>query len=300
MNRLTFVRRLTVTQFKTIPSSTLCTTIFNQRSFGTFNVSETTTKLPDIKSSNLSILRTIQPKLHPKKETLKFGATTTDHMLEIDWTHDHGWNAPRIIPYQPLLLDPAASSLHYALQGFEGMKAYVDSNKNIRMFRPDMNMKRLNSTARRLFLPEFDSNEFLKCIEELIKLDRSWIPEGEGYSLYIRPTIISTHPFLGVQPALRAKLYVICSPVGPYFPGGFAPVKLYADPHYARAWPGGQTSQLTFYIISRYLSYSIVFLIAFFTVVVGCVRLFRYWILIVSIIHFLMNHPTLFIYFPSV
>jgi branched-chain amino acid aminotransferase len=216
----------------------LQTTSFS-RSFGTFNVSETKNKLSNVDASKLSILRTIQPKIQPKKENLKFGAATSDHMLEIDWTHDYGWNAPRIIPYQPLQLDPAASSLHYALQGFEGMKAYIDDKGNMRMFRPDMNMKRLNNTARRLYLPEFDSEQFLKCIEELLKIERNWIPEGKGYSLYIRPTIISTHPFLGVQPALRAKLYVICSPVGPYFPTGFAPVKLYADPHYARAWPGG-------------------------------------------------------------
>jgi len=119
------------------------------------------------------------------------------------------------------------------------MKAYVDDSDQIRMFRPDMNMKRINSSAHRLLLPQVDGPEFLKCIEELLRVDKSWIPRGFGYSLYIRPTLIATWPYLGVQPALSAQLYVICSPVGPYYPTGFKPVSLYADEHHVRAWQGG-------------------------------------------------------------
>jgi len=119
------------------------------------------------------------------------------------------------------------------------MKAYIDDAGAIRMFRPDMNMKRINTSAHRLLLPQVDGPEFLKCIEELLRVDKSWIPKGFGYSLYLRPTLIATWPYLGVQPALSAKLYVICSPVGPYYAEGFNPIKLLADPHVARAWPGG-------------------------------------------------------------
>lgn len=100
-------------------------------------------------------------------------------------------------------------------------------------------MKRMNVSCERLFLPTFDGDEFTECIKELIKVDRDWIPQGEGYSLYIRPTAISTHPFLGVSKAESAKLFAILSPVGPYYPEGFAPVKLFADNVNRRAWPGG-------------------------------------------------------------
>lgn len=100
---------------------------------------------------------------------------------------------------------------------------------------------------------DFNSNEYLECIKELIRVDRSWIPHEDGYSLYIRPTIISTYvclfivvisphclqPYLGVGPAQSVKLYTILSPVGPYYPEGFKPVKLYADPEHVRAWRGG-------------------------------------------------------------
>jgi len=109
----------------------------------------------------------------------------------------------------------------------------------VRLFRPDMNMKRLNTSCERLFLPNFDGDQLVECIKELIRIDRDWMPEGEGYSLYIRPTAISTHPFLGVAQAQAAKIFVILSPVGPYYPEGFAPVRLYADNDNRRAWPGG-------------------------------------------------------------
>lgn len=192
-----------------------------------------------INPAALDVTRTSTPKTKLPNEELTFGASFTDHMLEIDWDVDSGWKAPKIIPYGPLQIDPAATSLHYALQCFEGMKAYVDDNDSIRLFRPDKNMIRMNNSMKRLFLPEFDEDAFLECIKELIKVEKDWIPRGEGYSLYVRPTGIATHPYLGVGAATQAKLYVILAPVGPYYPTGFAPVSLLAGDEYVRAWPGG-------------------------------------------------------------
>jgi len=100
-------------------------------------------------------------------------------------------------------------------------------------------MDRLNTSCRALCMPTFDGKEFLECIKELVKTDKDWIPNEKGYSMYIRPTIISTDPALGVAPPRNVKLFVILSPVGPYYPTGFAPIKLFADPKNVRAWPGG-------------------------------------------------------------
>merc|ERR1719456_1107871 len=97
----------------------------------------------------------------------------------------------------------------------------------------------MNNSMKRLFLPTFDGEELTKCIKELLKVDRDWIPKGEGFSMYIRPTGISTHPYLGVGPAEQARIYVILSPVGPYYPEGFKPVTLLASDKYCRAYPGG-------------------------------------------------------------
>eukprot|EP00823_Brevimastigomonas_motovehiculus_P001168 TRINITY_DN11692_c0_g1_i1.p1 TRINITY_DN11692_c0_g1~~TRINITY_DN11692_c0_g1_i1.p1 ORF type:complete len:396 (+),score=109.90 TRINITY_DN11692_c0_g1_i1:46-1233(+) len=212
-----------------IPRASLCR----------FGRSFSTAYFPNVDASKLTVQMTQSPKPHAAKETLKFGSMMSDHMLDIDWVEGKGWTAPRIIPYQKLQLDPAASSLHYALECFEGLKAYVDDTEAIRLFRPDKNFQRLNNSCKRLFMPTFDENEVIKCVKELVKVEKSWIPRGMGYSLYLRPTVISTWAHVGVTPAKSVKLFIICSPVGPYYPEGFKPIKLLADPKYVRAWPGG-------------------------------------------------------------
>ncbi|KAL7572045.1 hypothetical protein ACA910_001697 [Epithemia clementina (nom. ined.)] len=178
----------------------------------------------------------------PPNHELVFGTTMSDHMLLAEWNQDSNWSAPRIIPYQDLKLSPASSCLHYGLQCFEGMKAYKSlGDPSLRLFRPEMNMKRLQSSMERLHMPgsDFDHNELISCIAELVKLDEKWIPYGDGYSLYIRPTVIATHRFLGLAAPTSLLLFVITSPVGPYYKTGFKPVRLTADSSYIRAWPGG-------------------------------------------------------------
>lgn len=100
-----------------------------------------------------------------------------DHMLSIEWHADAGWHAPRIVPYQNLSLDPSACVLHYAFECFEGMKAYKDSNGQIRLFRPNKNMERLNKSSSRIALPTVDGEALTKLIGEFVKLDSRFIPK---------------------------------------------------------------------------------------------------------------------------
>ncbi|KEP55011.1 branched-chain-amino-acid aminotransferase [Rhizoctonia solani 123E] len=197
------------------------------------------TALPDIESSQLKIHKNPNPKNPPKSSSLVFGHTFTDHMISIPWNALSGWNTPTIIPYGPLSLDPSCTVLHYAQTVFEGMKAYRDENNKVTMFRPDMNMKRMNRSAARISLPTFNGDEMLEIIKTLVKLDSHWIPQEPGHSLYIRPTMIGTQRALGVAPPTEALLFVICSPVGPYYKNGFKPVRLLATSNFIRAAPGG-------------------------------------------------------------
>lgn len=182
---------------------------------------------------------TKHPKVKEPYEELRFGHSFSDHMLEVEWTTEKGWEAPRIVPFHDLSLSPAASVLHYAIECFEGLKAYVDAKKHVRLFRCRKNMERMNRSCARVCLPTYLEEELEKCIIELIKVDRSWIPDRRGYSLYIRPTVISTDRHVGVSTPGSALLFVILSPVGPYYPTGFKPVNLLAEEHFVRAWPGG-------------------------------------------------------------
>eukprot|EP01132_Coremiostelium_polycephalum_P000412 gene412-522_t len=193
-----------------------------------------------IKIEDLVIEKTKNP--FPKytdKTKLVFGKEFSDHMIEVPWDSQSGWGTPKITGYHNLSLPPSASVLHYALECFEGLKAYKDKDGNVRLFRPEQNAKRLHSSVERICLPGFNQEAVVELIKKLVLLDKDWIPEGKGYSLYLRPTVISTQKTLGVGAANSALLFVIASPVGPYYPEGFKPVSLLADDRYVRAWQGG-------------------------------------------------------------
>eukprot|EP00808_Paulinella_micropora_P014456 g81108.t1 len=194
---------------------------------------------PNVQASQLIVEKTKAPKKKLRDQDLVFGHSFTDHMLVVNWRQGKGWTAPKITPFQPFALSPAASCLHYALTCFEGMKAYLDAQGRIRMFRPDRNMARMQTSLNRLMMPGFDGDEFTKCIKELLKLDKRWFPTSDGYSMYLRPNAIATTEAVSVFPPDAITLYCILSPVGPYFRAGFKPVKLLADTHWTRAWPGG-------------------------------------------------------------
>ncbi|XP_014260669.1 branched-chain-amino-acid aminotransferase, cytosolic [Cimex lectularius] len=176
----------------------------------------------------------------PEASALKFGKHFTDHMLKVEY-HESigGWQKPIICPMEYISLHPAAKVLHYAIELFEGMKAYRGRDGHIRIFRPELNMERMNMSAARSGLPQFDAEELIKCMCRLVEVDQEWVPHSEAASLYLRPTFIGTEPTLGVQVPTSALLYVILCPVGPYFGATLAPVSLLADPQYTRAWPGG-------------------------------------------------------------
>ncbi|KAI1434051.1 branched-chain amino acid aminotransferase [Xylaria sp. CBS 124048] len=203
------------------------------------NPTASAVKTQEVDPSKLVINKVASPKDLKDPATLVFGQNFTDHMMTIEWTQGSGWQTPQIGPYQNLALDPATCALHYSFQCFEGMKAYKDKTGAVRLFRPDMNMARLNRSASRLALPSFDSAALIDLISRFAKLEERFIPEKRGYSLYLRPIIIGTQKTLGVGPPGSALLYVIASPVGPYYPTGFKAVSLEATDYAVRAWPGG-------------------------------------------------------------
>ncbi|KAI0390324.1 branched-chain amino acid aminotransferase [Xylariaceae sp. FL0594] len=193
----------------------------------------------DVDPAKLVITKTSEPKQLVDPSTLIFGRNFTDHMLTIEWNQTEGWLAPSIVPYQNLSLDPATCVFHYGFECFEGMKAYRDSKGQVRLFRPDKNMERFNKSAARIALPTFSSTALIDLIARFAKLEERFIPNERGYSLYLRPTMIGTQKTLGVGPPGSALLYVIASPVGPYYPTGFKAVSLEATDYAVRAWPGG-------------------------------------------------------------
>lgn len=179
-----------------------------------------------------------RPKPQDEKN-LVFGRVFSDHMFMMDFIRGKGWVDARVVPYQDLVMDPAAMVLHYGQGIFEGLKAYRWSDDKIRAFRCDQNWNRWNRSARRMCMPEIDPAIMQQGLEELLRLDKDWVPRSVGSSLYIRPTMIASEPHLGVRPADRYLYFLITGPVAAYYAEGFNPVKIYVSDEFVRSVRGG-------------------------------------------------------------
>src|SRR6185295_1138899 len=144
-------------------------------------------------------------------ENVPFGRYFTDHMLEADFENGE-WKTVEIKPYQPLLLSPSVSALHYGQAIFEGIKAYRNQNGETVIFRPIDNFKRFNISAERMEMPAVPEEIFMEGIRRLVELDKNWIPEKEDHSLYIRPLMFSSDEMIGVRPGGKYKFLVMLSP----------------------------------------------------------------------------------------
>ena len=188
------------------------------------------------------IQKTANPKVKPDPDTLKFGKEFSDHMFVMDYSTEKGWHDGRVVPYGPLSLDPAAAVFHYGQEIFEGMKAYRTADRRVQLFRPNMNAQRVVASCERMCMPELPPDLFVEAVKAIVDVERGWIPEKPGTSLYIRPFIFADDAFLGVHAANHYKFVIICSPVGPYYdtPGGaLIPTSIFVEEGYVRAAIGG-------------------------------------------------------------
>ncbi|SDB90009.1 branched chain amino acid aminotransferase apoenzyme [Pelagirhabdus alkalitolerans] len=188
---------------------------------------------------DFTITKVMTKKPKPDDQELEFGKHFTDHMFVMDYHIDKGWYDGRIIPYQPITLDPASMIFHYGQTVFEGLKAYSTSKGDVQLFRPDENIHRLNRSNERMCIPTIDFDLAMEAIKQLVSVDKDWVPKAKGTSLYIRPYIIATEPYLGVAPSKQYKFIIILSPVGAYYKEGINPVKIAVENEYIRAVEGG-------------------------------------------------------------
>ena len=190
-------------------------------------------------NNKFSVTLTKNPKAKPDPDHLPFGRIFTDHMFMMDYDPEQGWHDGRIVPYGPIELDPASTVFHYGQEMFEGLKAYRTKEGKVQLFRPDMNAKRTNNTNKRMCMPQIDGDLFVDAVKAIVEVDKDWIPDKKDTSLYIRPFMFATEPFLGVAASKTYRFMIILSPVGPYYEHGLAPTRIYVENEYIRSAMGG-------------------------------------------------------------
>ncbi len=187
----------------------------------------------------ISITKADKLKDRPSDTSLGFGTIFTDHMFNMDYDPEKGWHNPRIEPYGPINLSPATMALHYGQAIFEGLKAYRTADGGVQLFRPMDNFKRMNRSAEMLCIPSVDEQFLMKALLKLVDMERAWVPSAAGTSLYIRPFIFATDPYIGLKASSTYRFCMILCPVGAYYPEGFNPVKIWVTRDYVRAVRGG-------------------------------------------------------------
>ena len=190
-------------------------------------------------NNKFSVTLTKNRKAKPDPDHLPFGRIFTDHMFMMDYDPEQGWHDGRIVPYGPIELDPASTVFHYGQEMFEGLKAYRTKEGKVQLFRPDMNAKRTNNTNKRMCMPQIDEDLFVDAVKAIVEVDKDWIPDKKDTSLYIRPFMFATEPFLGVAASKTYRFMIILSPVGPYYEHGLAPTRIYVENEYIRSAMGG-------------------------------------------------------------
>jgi branched-chain amino acid aminotransferase len=168
-----------------------------------------------------------------------FGRVFTDHMVNIRYVEGKGWYDGRVEPRAPITMDPATAVLHYAQEIFEGLKAYRAEDGGVNLFRAEVNARRFHDSALRMAMPPLPEALFLGSIEQLVRLDKAWVPTDPEGSLYLRPFMYASEAFLGVKPSSEYLYVLIASPVGSYFKSGVRPVTVWVSDTFTRAAPGG-------------------------------------------------------------
>lgn len=174
-------------------------------------------------------------------DNLPFGKVFSDHMLVMDYENGE-WKTPEITEFKNLSLHPATSAIHYGQSIFEGLKAYRKEDGNIAIFRPEMNAKRFAESCERMCMPVIPEKVFVECIKKLIEIDSAWIPQKDGYSLYIRPYLFGVDDYIGIKPSDTYKFMIFTCPVGSYYS---EPLRVKIEEHFTRASKGGVGSAKT-------------------------------------------------------
>ena len=167
-----------------------------------------------------------------------FGYIRTDKRFVSNFK-DGAWDDGCLTSDDQVVISECAGVLQYAQTCFEGLKAYTTEDGHIVCFRPDLNADRMIDSCKRLEMPVFPKERFIKAVEDVVAANEAFVPPyGSGATLYIRPYMFGSSPVIGVKPAAEYQFRMFCTPVGPYFKGGVKPLTIRVS-DFDRAAPHG-------------------------------------------------------------
>ena len=157
---------------------------------------------------------------------LGFGYVQTDKRYVANFKNG-AWEEGFLTEDATVTLNECAGVFQYAQTVFEGLKAYRTADGRIVTFRPDLNAQRMADSARRLEMPAYPEEDFIKAVEEVVSANADFVPPyGSGATMYLRPYMFGSNPVIGVKPATEYQFRIFATPVGPYFKGGAKPLTL--------------------------------------------------------------------------
>ncbi len=169
---------------------------------------------------------------------LDFGSSISDHMFYCVYENEE-WQRPRIVPFDNISLSPATLALHYGQSVFEGMKAFRMNDGSVTIFRIEKHHERLNKSLFRMCMPSVPFDLFSAALQQLVHVDKEWIPNVDGSSLYIRPLIFASEAKFGVKVSSQYTFIIFTGPVAPFFQ---KPIRLKVEREFVRAPKGGTGS----------------------------------------------------------
>jgi branched-chain amino acid aminotransferase len=174
-------------------------------------------------------------------EELGFEFRPTNSHIKLTYKEGKGWGEPELVKEPYINLHIGATSLHYGQACFEGLKAFCHEDGSVYLFRPEANAVRMQSSCRRILMPEVPTDIFVNAVKAVVRDNIEYVPPyGSGGALYIRPILFGSGPRIGLSPSDEYTFVVMVIPVGDYYKGGLAnPVRGILITDFDRAAPRG-------------------------------------------------------------
>src|SRR5262249_34267135 len=99
--------------------------------------------------------------------------------------------------------------------------------------------RRFQNSARRLVMPEMETELFVRAIDELLHVEKDWVPDKPNLSLYLRPIMFATDAVLALRPSTEYRFLLMAFVTEGFFNDDLSPVRVWVTTDSPGAAGGG-------------------------------------------------------------